>query len=97
MSIDEPEVGLHPALVRYLVECFRDWSAARGVTVLLATHSPALLDCFNDAPDQVYVMESGHGGLPVRLDQLRDRRWLANFALGALYMDLRFGGHRLGS
>lgn len=43
------------------------------------------------------MMESGHDGLPIRLDQLRDRRWLANFALGALYVDLRFGGHRFGS
>lgn len=91
VAIDEPETSLHPALIRFVVECFRDWSAKYDVTVLLATHSPVLLDCFNEAPDQVFVMEPGQETLPVQLDQLKDRDWLAHFALGTLYEDLRFG------
>ena len=54
---------------------------------MLATHSPTLLNEFNDQPDHVFIMEPGQETLPVRLDQHQNPEWLRNFALGDLYMN----------
>lgn len=91
VALDEPETSLHPSLIRFCVEAFRDWSLEHDVTVLLATHSPVLLDCFAAQPEQVYVMEPGEEVLPVRLDVLRKREWLEHFSLGDLYEHEKFG------
>jgi hypothetical protein len=36
-------------------------------------------------------MQPGEPVLPVRVDQHRDRDWLADFDLGELYANLEFG------
>ncbi len=91
IAIDEPENALHPYAIRRLMDAFREWSDVHDVTVLLATHSPVLLDTFKELPDKVYVMEPGHEVLPVSLDQLKKRDWLAHFSLGDLYEHLEYG------
>lgn len=91
VAFDEPENSLHPELIRDLVELMREWSRQREVTVLLATHSPVVLDQFREVPEQVFVMEPGHKEMPVPLDQLKKRDWLRNFSLGDLYSHLEVG------
>jgi predicted ATPase len=91
VAIDEPENALHPFAIRRLLEAMREWSGRCDVTVLLATHSPVLLDCFDDSPDQVFVMEPNRDTLPVALDALRSRDWLSHFKLGTLYGEQMYG------
>ncbi len=91
VAIDEPETSLHPALVRLLIEAFRDWAIEQNATVLLATHSPVLLDCFKDQTDQVYVMEPGRTHLPIQLSELKGEAWLRHFSIGDLYGHDEFG------
>ena len=91
VSIDEPENALHPYAIRALLDAFRDWSAKRDVTILLATHSPVVLDQFKSAPDRVYIMEPGHDVLPVSLEKLKPAEWLAHFSFGDLYTHLKVG------
>ncbi|WP_164007872.1 AAA family ATPase [Pyxidicoccus trucidator] len=91
VAIDEPENALHPFAIRQLVAAFREWSDKHDVTVLLATHSPVLLDTFKEHPEKVFVMEPGHEVLPVPLDKLKKRSWLAHFSLGDLYERLKYG------
>ncbi|MHB8873514.1 MAG: AAA family ATPase [Myxococcaceae bacterium] len=91
VAIDEPENALHPALIREVVAAMRDWSAEQDVTVLLATHSPVVLDQFREEPEQVFVMEAGRDCLPVPLDVLKKREWLAHYSLGDLYAQLEVG------
>lgn len=91
VAIDEPENALHPFAIRQLVSAFREWSDKHDVTVLLATHSPVLLDTFKEHPEKVFVMEPGHEVLPVPLDKLKPRNWLAHFSLGDLYERLKYG------
>jgi energy-coupling factor transporter ATP-binding protein EcfA2 len=97
VAIDEPETALHPSLVRFMMDAFRDWSIEHGTTVLLATHSPVVLDSFAEQPEQVYVMETGHTQLPARLDMVKKREWLKHFSLGDLYAHAEFGGHVSGN
>jgi predicted ATPase len=91
IAIDEAENALHPYAIRRLMDAFREWSDAHDVTILLATHSPVILDTFKELPDKVFVMEPGHAVLPVSLDTLKKRDWLAHFSLGDLYEHLEYG------
>ncbi|PTL83030.1 AAA family ATPase [Vitiosangium sp. GDMCC 1.1324] len=91
LAIDEPENALHPYSIRRLMDAFREWSDAHDMTVLLATHSPVILDTFKALPEKVFVMEPGQEVLPVPLDQLKKRSWLAHFSLGDLYEHLKYG------
>jgi predicted ATPase len=91
LAIDEPENALHPFSIRRLMAAFREWSDEHDVTVLLATHSPVILDTFKELPEKVFVMEPEQEVLPVPLDQLKKRSWLAHFSLGDLYEHLKYG------
>lgn len=91
VAIDEPENGLHPFAIRQLISAFRAWAEAHNLSIILATHAPALLDEFKEEPDHVFVMEAGAATLPQALTQLEDTTWLAQFSLGYLYSHDRFG------
>jgi predicted ATPase len=97
VAIDEPENGLHPYAVKCIVQAMRDWAAQEQITVLLATHSPMLLDQFKRDPEHLFVMEPGQEVLPIPLDQVRDREWLSRFSLGDLYKTGDFGAPQEGA
>jgi predicted ATPase len=94
VAIDEVENALHPFAIKRLVEAFRTWSTQTRSTVLLATHSPVVLDQFRDCPEQVYVMEPSQEINPVPLSKVRDPEYLSHFSLGDLYAHLEFGAPR---
>jgi predicted ATPase len=84
--LDEPDNGLHPSAIRALVDAFRELHEVRNVHVVLATHSPVILNAFTETPEDVWVTEQKPGAtFPVRLTELCDPEWLANFRLGNLY------------
>jgi predicted ATPase len=94
VAIDELENALHPYAISRLIEAFREWSDRTRSTVLLATHSPVVLDQFRDCPEQIYVMEQAQETNPVPLSQVRDPEYLSHFSLGDLYTHLEFGAPR---
>ncbi|HSN99075.1 MAG TPA: AAA family ATPase [Candidatus Nanopelagicales bacterium] len=91
VAIDEPENALHPLGIRRLLGCIRDWASRNGLRVLLATHSPVLLNQFRDEPTRLFVMEPGESKLPVRADELLDPHWIQQFGLGDMYGNLDYG------
>jgi predicted ATPase len=91
IAIDELENSLHPFAIKHLIEAFRTWAAKTNSTVLLATHSPVVLDQFRECPEQVFVMEKGQPTNPVPLPKVRDPEYLSHFSLGDLYAHLEFG------
>ncbi len=89
MSIDEPELGLHPAAIALLAELAR--SVSRHTQVLFATQSTAFLDHFE--PDEVVVVERADGGTTLRrpdVDALRD--WLSDYTLSEVFDKGVIGG-----
>ena len=86
ISIDEFETSLHPYAIRALLEVIGEWCASRSISVLIATHSPVVLDRFKETPDRVLVMDPREETTPIPLDKLRDPEWLAHFSLGDLYV-----------
>jgi len=52
LSIDEPEIGLHPAWMPILADWIK--RASRKTQIYISTHSADLLDHFTDCVDNVY-------------------------------------------
>lgn len=89
LSIDEPELGLHPSALHLLVELVR--SISHRSQVLLATQSPALLDHFE--PEEVVVAELEQGGSCFRrLDRKELQAWLQEYSLSEIYDKNIIGG-----
>jgi predicted ATPase len=89
ITIDEPELGLHPAAIRLLAELAR--SVSRHTQVMFATQSTEFLDHFE--PDEVVVVErkDGHSvfkRLPV--DELAG--WLEDYSLSDVFDKGLIGG-----
>jgi predicted ATPase len=89
ISIDEPELGLHPAALALLASLVQ--SASAHCQVLLATQSPALLDEFE--ADQVVVVERQGGATSFRrLDTGSLAEWLEAYSLSELFDKNVLGG-----
>ncbi|KOR34587.1 MULTISPECIES: AAA family ATPase [Planktothricoides] len=56
LVIDEPELGLHVAWMRILAEWIK--KASRNTQIIIATHSPDLLDNFTDCLENVLCFSS---------------------------------------
>ena len=82
VSIDEPELGLHPAAVGVLAALIR--SAASHCQVVLATQSPTLLDHF-EASEVLVVEREADGSQIRRLDVEQLHAWLAEYRLSELF------------
>lgn len=91
VAIDQMEDSLHPEAIRRLLGSMRSFAARHDLTIVLATHSPVVLDELRDEPSHVFVMQPGAATLPVAVDKLFDPGWLAQFALGSLYTGSDFG------
>ncbi len=98
LLFEEPENGVHPRLMRSMVNVFRDMTRRKGpfsTQVFLTTHSPYLLDEFHDHPEQVYTVRREGAGRPAtfrRLDHIfpngvpeqpLGESWYGNGFLGA--------------
>lgn len=82
VCIDEPEIGLHPRLIRLLAEMLQ--AASKRTQFIVATHSPALVDKLK--PEEVLVVEKVEGATQVRrLDAESLKHWLDEFTLGELW------------
>ena len=89
LSIDEPELGLHPAALGILASLVR--STSTHAQILLATQSPALLDLFD--PQDVVVAERAQGATTFRrLDPDQLAGWLEDYSLSELYDKNVLGG-----
>jgi predicted ATPase len=92
VAIDEIETHLHPYAIRIILSSIRERAASQGLSVIVTTQSPVVLDEFDDYPEDLFVLEPGHNGPgPVAVTDLRDEQWLANFSLGELYERQDFG------
>jgi len=89
ITIDEPELGLHPAAISLLASLVR--SVSNRCQVILSTQSPALLDEF--APEEVVVVERNQGESTFRrLDPVALDVWLDEYSLSQLYNKNVLGG-----
>jgi len=93
--IDEPELGLHPDILRTLVDLLREASAR--TQLIVTTHSPTLVDAFSEAEDSesVCVTEKINGSTVIRRLKADDLSvWLKEYSLGSLWTSGQVGGGR---
>jgi predicted ATPase len=91
--LDEPELGLHPAALNLLAGMLR--SVAHHCQVIVATQSPALVDCF--AIEDVIVVDRREGQSSFeRLSEERLKEWLEEYTLGQLWEKNVVGGGPFG-
>ena len=89
ISIDEPELGLHPEAIALVAELAR--SVSRSTQVLFSTQSTAFLDQFH--PHEVIVTErSDRATQLTRLDSEDLRDWLKSYTLSDIYDKGIIGG-----
>lgn len=87
VAIDEPENALHPFAIRAFLQCAEAWARAHDLSVILTSHSPVILDRFDDSPERVFVLKDPLGPGPQPVNELHPPDWLAQFRLGELQVD----------
>lgn len=89
VCLDEPEVGLHPSLIRLVAELLD--LAAERTQLIVATHSPQLITYLR--PEHIVVVEAVDGQTQFRrLDADELQVWLRDFTLGELWLQGEIGG-----
>lgn len=91
--IEEPELGLHPDLIRTLASLLRE--ASQRTQLVVTTHSTTLLDAFSDDPGAVLVCERASDSTTMRrLEPAALAGWLERYSLGELWSKGELGGVR---
>jgi predicted ATPase len=88
--IDEPEVSLHPEMLRLLTDLMRE--ASERTLLILATHSDRFVR-FLDPSELVVCDRNETGGMTVkRADDLDLKAWMQDYALDQLWSKGILGG-----
>lgn len=89
VMIDEPEISLHPELLKVLSGLLRD--AAARTQVIVATQSAELIRWLS--PEELVVMDKEEGFARARwADSMDVRSWLERYTLGELWVMGELGG-----
>jgi predicted ATPase len=93
VCIEEPELGLHPDVIRPLAKLLL--SASERMQLVVTTHSDALVDELSENPKSVIVCEKHNGSSVLRqLDGDQLSEWLKRYKLGQLWRTGQIGGNR---
>ena len=93
VCLEEPELGLHPDMIRPLAKLLL--SASERMQLVVTTHSDALVDELSGAPNTVIVCEKHDGSsFFKRLDGEQLAEWLKRYTLGQLWRTGEIGGNR---
>lgn len=84
IAIDEPETGLHPAMLPLIAEYAGE--ASRRSQIIFTTHSPQFLDAFTSVKPTTTVAKWANGETTLHtLDADQLNYWLKEYSLGSLF------------
>jgi len=93
VCIEEPELGLHPDMIRPLAQLLVD--ASQRMQLVVTTHSDGLIDGLTTMPEAVIVCEKEDGSTRLRrLGRSELATWLERYTLGQLWRTGEIGGNR---
>ena len=93
VAIEHPERGIHPDLMPYLTDLFRD--ATTRTQLLVTTHNDTIVDAMHDHYESVVVTEKYRGQTEFRrLSQSDMAPWVEKHRLGDLWTSGQLGGVR---
>jgi predicted ATPase len=93
VCLEEPELGLHPDVIRPLAKLLVQ--ASQRMQLIVTTHSDVLVDELTEMPEAVIVCEKEAGATALRrLERKELSRWLKQYTLGELWHKGQIGGTR---
>jgi len=93
IAIEEPELGLHPDVIRTVAGLLIE--ASQRTQLIVTTHSESLVSALSETPEAVIVCEKrGDSSELRRLDPERLEKWLEDYSLGELWLNGEIGGTR---
>lgn len=93
ICLEEPELGMHPDMIRMVAKMIVDASAK--AQLIVSTHSEHLLTALQDEFDVLFAFDAGPSGSSVRQfsrDEFKD--WRQDHTLGELWTSGELGGNR---
>ncbi len=66
LMLEEPERGIHPRRIKEVIDLVTNLSTDKGIQVIITTHSPIVVDLFEDEPEKVFVFEMKDGFTGIR-------------------------------
>ncbi len=61
LLIEEPETGIHPRRLKEVIDLIRKLSTEKDIQVIVTTHSPLVVDLFEDEPESIHIFEMKEG------------------------------------
>lgn len=93
VCIEEPELGLHPDMLRSVIDLIKKASAR--AQIIITTHSDLVLDMFSDTPESILVFDREEEKTTVsRLSQAELGDSLERYSLGDYWLRGGIGGKR---
>ncbi len=87
ITIDEPEIGLHPSLISLLAELLKQ--ASERTQIIVTTHSPLLLNAEAITLEDIVLVERDEVDQTVRMvradSQEHLKKWVERYSLGNLW------------
>lgn len=93
ICLEEPELGMHPDMIRMVAKMIVD--AAKRTQLIVTTHSEHLLTTLQDDFDALFAFDAGLDGSVVRrFSQKEYEQWRQEHTLGELWTSGELGGNR---
>jgi predicted ATPase len=93
ICLEEPELGMHPDMIRIVAKMIVD--AAERTQLIVTTHSEHLLTTLQDDFDALFAFDAGlEGSVVRRFSQKEYEQWRQEHTLGELWTSGELGGNR---
>lgn len=93
ICLDEPEIGLHPDMIQMIGEGIK-YAAQDGTQMIVATHSPLLLNCFELEDLRIFEKNENNITTISRKSEEDFAEWEGEFLLGQMWLRGQIGGVR---
>jgi len=92
VCIDEPEVGLHPDMIRTICESIKDTSS--NTQYIIATHSEYIVDSFEIRNLRIFEKNADNATNVKQFTESDFKDWYETFNLGRMWRQGDLGGNR---
>jgi len=93
VCLDEPETGLHPDMIRTIAKAIK-YAAFNGTQIILATHSPLLLNHFQVDDILIFEKDKNNETVVSTKDEDDFKDWSNQYQTGQLWVNGKLGGVR---
>lgn len=93
ICLDEPEIGLHPDMIRTIAAGIK-YAAQDGTQMIVATHSPLLLNEFELEDVIVFEKDENNQTLVIKKTEEDFPDWEGEMLVGQMWLSGQLGGVR---